>query len=114
MEGRRYERQVSSQFITGRDIILKLASTLQAKKCCREAFSLLVIATHRDCVQGDLQAKVEALNSQLQSLLLPTFEIILETPDKIAFVLNLKNPDDHDKHTLSVIRTAVSSPDLGI
>ena len=116
VEGRRYERQVSSQFITGRDIILKLASTLQAKKCCREAFRLLVIATHHDCVKGDLQARVEALNSQLQSLLLPTFEeelIIFETPDKIAYVLNLKNPDDHDKHTLSVIRRAVSSPDLG-
>ena len=116
VKGRRYERQMSSQFITGRDVILKLASTLQAKKICHEAFRLLVIATHRDCVKGGLQARVEALNSELQSLLLPTFEdelIIFETPDKIAYVLNLKNPDDHDKHALSLIRTAVSSPNLG-
>ena len=115
VEGKRYERQMSSQYLTGRDIILKLASTLKAKKSCREAFRLFVVATHRDCV-NDLETRVEALNTELHDLLLPTFEdelIIFETPNKIAFVLNLKTPDVHDKNALDIIRRAVSTPNLG-
>ena len=121
-EGVRYERQMSSLY-TGRDIILKLASTLQAKKSSRESFSLFIVATHRDCVKGELKDEVETLNSELHSLLLPTFknELIMfeessecNEKDKIAFVLNLKASNDDDKETLELIRTRMSNSDLGM
>ena len=119
VEGVAYKRSLSTQY-TGRQIVLKLASTLEAKKACRKSgirFRLLVVATHRDCVKGDMVARIEALNRELTSLLLPAFKdelILFETPDKIAFVLNLKNPDDTDKKTLALIRTKVSERDLGV
>ena len=119
VEGKRYERQMSSQYITGRDIILKLVSTLQAKKSCREAFRLFVVATHRDCVKDNLQSRVEALNRELHSLLLPTFanELMVfeasDSIDKISYVLNLKTPDNDDKEALELIKTRVSKSDLG-
>ena len=119
-EGVRYERQMSSHY-TGRDIILKLASTFQAKKSIREPFNLFIVATHRDCVKGELKNEVETLNNELHSLLLPTFKnelIIFEAStefdeeNKIAFVLNLKAPNDDDKEALELIRTGVSNSDL--
>ena len=118
MKGVAYKRRLSSQY-TGREIILKLASTFHAKKSCRKAgtvFRLLVVATHRDCVKGDLVARIAALNRELKSLLLPAFEqelILYETPDKIAFILNLKNPDDDDEKVLKLIRIKVSERGLG-
>ena len=115
-KGQCYERQKSYQYITSRDIVLKLASTLQAKKSCHEAFNLLVVATHRDCVGEDLEDRVEALDDELHSVLLPTFENnlrIFKTPDKIAYVLNLKNPDSNDKKALELICEDVRSQDLG-
>ena len=68
-------------------------------------------------MKGDVVARIEALNRELRSLLLPAFKdelILFETPDKIAFVLNLKNPEDTDKNTLALIRTKVSKRDLGV
>ena len=76
MKGVVYERRLSSQY-TGREIILNLASTFHAKKSCHKAdtvFCLLVVATHCDCVEGDLVARIETLNRELKSLLLPAFE----------------------------------------
>ena len=110
-----FKREHPSHY-TGRDIILKLVSTLHARKNLNESFHLLIVATHRDCVEGDLEAQVDSLNKELQSLLLPAFEdelILFEAPDKIAFVLDLKNPDDHDKNALELIRTEVGKPALG-
>ena len=100
----------------GKDIILKLVSTLHAKKSVNEVFRLLIVATHRDCVKDDLEARVESLNRELYSLLLPTFKdelILFESPCKIAFVLNLKNPDDMDKKALGLICKQVRGSDLG-
>ena len=120
-KGKRYERQISSYY-TGRDIILKLASTLQAKQSVRESFNLFIVATHRDCIKGELKDEVETLNKELDSLLLPTFKnklIMFEESsecdeiDKIAFVLNLKAPNDDDKEALELIRKGVSNTDLG-
>ena len=71
------------------------------------------MATHRDCVEGDLEARVETLNRELRSLLLPAFEkelLLFEKPNKIAFVLDLKNPDDSDKRALE---REVGKPGLG-
>ena len=101
-----YKRTCQSRY-TSREVILKLVSTLHGKKFLKEQFRILIVATHRDCVEGDLETRVEALNSELRSLLLPAFEnelILFEQPNKIAFVLDLKNPDNDDKRTLDQIQ----------
>ena len=114
-KGEGYKRKTPST-LSSRDIILKLASTLHGKKSLHEPFRLLIVATHRDCVKGDLEARVETLNRELCSLLLPAFEnelLLFEKPNKIAFVLDLKNPDDSDKRALELIRREVGMPCLG-
>ena len=114
-DGVPYRREIPSHY-TGRDVILKLVSTLHARKNLNESFHLLIVATHRDCVESDLVVRVDSLNKELHSLLLPAFEdelILFEAPDKIAFVLNLKNPDDEDKKAMELIRTEVGKPALG-
>ena len=111
-----FQRILSSQY-TGRDIIMKLASTLQGKKSQHENFRLLIVATHRDCVKDDLDTRVKALNKELHSLLPPTFKqelILYESPDKIAYVLNLKDPDINDKAVLELIRTEIGKQGLGM
>ena len=111
-----HERKFPSRRYTGRDIILKLVSTLHAKKSLNEAFCLLIVATHRDCVKDDLETRVEALNSELESLLLPAFKdelIRFERRSKIAFVLNLKDPDHLDKDALKLIRSQIAQSGLG-
>ena len=118
VEGVPYQRKGSSQY-SSREIIMKLASTLQAKKSCLKAgtiFRLLVVATHRDCVKGDVAARIEALNQELSSLLLPAFEeelILFETPDKIAFILDLKMPNTTDEQVLELIRTKFKDSSVG-
>ena len=114
-KGEGYRRKTPSR-LTGRDIILKLTSTLHGKKSLHEPFRLFIVATHRDCVEGDLEARVETLNRELRSLLLPAFEnelLLFEKPNKIAIVLDLKNPDDSDKRALELIRREVGKPGLG-
>ena len=111
-----HKHGLPSQY-TGRDVVLKLVSTLHAKRSLNEAFRLLIIATHRDCVEKDLDSRVKALNDELRSLLLPAFEeelILFKTSDnKIAFVLDLKSPGTSDRDSLEVIRTEVGKPSLG-
>ena len=114
-KGEGYKRKIPSR-LSSRDIILKLTSTLHGKKSLHEPFHLLIVATHRDCVEGDLEARVETLNRELRSLLLPAFKnelLLFEKPNKIAFVLDLKNPDDSDKTSLELIRREVGVPCLG-
>ena len=110
-----HKHGLPSQY-TGKDVVLKLVSTLHAKRSLKETFCLLVIATHRDCVEKDLDSRVKALNDELRSLLLPAFEeelILFNTSDKIAFVLDLKSPGTSDRDSLEVIRRNVGKPDLG-
>ena len=80
-----YEHQGHSKY-TGRDLILKLASTLYAKKSLNEHFCFLILATHRDCVEDKLDTWVTTLiNNKLESLILSTFEdqlILFQSPDK--------------------------------
>ena len=114
-EGVAYTRKSPSRY-TGREVILKLVSTFHGKKFLKEQFRILIVATHRDCVEGDLETRVEALNSELRSLLLPAFEnelIFFERLNKISFVLDLKNPDDYDERVLELIRTQVGEQGLG-
>ena len=114
-KGEGYKRKTPFR-LSSRDIILKLTSTLHGKKSFHEPFRLLIVATHRDCVEGDLEVRVETLNRELRSLLLPAFKnelLLFEKPKKIAFVLDLKNPDDSDKRALELIRREVGKPCLG-
>ena len=114
-DGVEYERQLSSRY-TCRDVIMKLASTLHAKRCTNSCstFRLLLVATHPDCV-SHVEAKIDELNQELQKLLLPAFEdeLIVYEENKIVFVLNLKNPDSGDKDRLKVIRKKIGQPGLG-
>ena len=117
VEGVAYKRVNPSQH-TSRQIIEKLACTFQAKRSSPtkgKIFRILVVATHRDCVKGDLAARIEALNQQLKSILLPACkdELIVFSANQIAFVLNLKDPDDVDEGALELIREKVGENDLG-
>ena len=110
-----YKRHLSSHY-TGRDILLKLVSTLHAKKSHNQDFRLLIVATHRDCLGTNLETKVEALNTELSSLLIPSFEdelILFKSQNQIPFVLNLKNPEDQDKRAFKVIRRETAKAGLG-
>ena len=113
VKGVAYKGNMPSQY-SSRQIIKKLVATLLAKRPFQKRsnlFRILVVATHRDCVIGDLGAKVEALNRDLKKLLLPSCKeelILYSSSDQIAYVLNLKNPDDQDKATLESIRSNIS------
>ena len=114
-KGVEYACQLSSHY-TARDIILKLASTLHAKKSLHQTFRLLIVATHRDCVIGNFEAQIENLNTELHSLLITPFEnelILSKAPGQIPFVLNLKNPEDCDIKALNKIRTDIGKQRLG-
>ena len=112
VKGVAYKREMPSQYST-RQMIKKLAATLQAKRSSHEKgslFQILVVATHRDCVKVDLKARVDALNRVLRDSLLPTYrdELITYSKHQLAFVVNLKDPDDDDKMALEMIRSRVS------
>ena len=116
--GKAYKRVLTFQH-TSRQIIQKLASTLQAKRFSqkeKQCFRILVVATHRDCVQGDiLLARLQALDEALRNILLPgsSDELIVFSSDRIPFVLNLKNPNSQDNLALQLIREKVSESGVG-
>ena len=112
-----YRRALPSQH-TNRQIIQKLASTLQAKRYLRkdgQCFRLLVVGTHKDCVQGSLTARVKAFDQALRDILLPACdaELIRFSGSEIPFVLNLKKPDDDDNIKLGLIQTKISESKVG-
>ena len=117
-KGKAFKRALPSQH-TNRQIIQKVASTLQAKRFSRKAgqcFRLLAIATHRDCVaESELPARVKAFHKALKAILLPACkeELVCCFSDKIPFVLNLKNPDSDDKKMLALIREKISESGVG-
>ena len=131
MEGEAYKRALPSQF-SNRQIMQKLASTLQAKRFYQQkafqkeqtqakhssgpCFRLLVVATHRDCVpEGELETKVGAFDQALRDVLLPANneELIIFSASQIPFVLNLKDPDKEDQTRLDLIRNKVSGGKVG-
>ena len=131
-EGEAYKRALPSQF-SNRQIMQKLASTLQAKRfyqqkafqkertqakhCSSPCFRLLVVATHRDCVpEGELVTRVEAFDQALRDVLLPANdeELIIFSANQIPFVLNLKSPDKDDQNRLDLIRSEVSGGDVKV
>ena len=130
-EGETYKRALPSQF-SNRQIMQKVASTLQAKRFYQQkvfqkeqtqakhssspCFRLLVVATHRDCVrEGELETRVEAFDLALRDVLLPANneELIFFSANQIPFVLNLKDPDKEDRTRLDLIRSKVSEGNVG-
>ena len=117
-KGKAYKRALPYQY-SNRQIIQKLASTLQAKRFSQkeeQCFQLLVVATHRDCVpKGELHARVKSFDMALRAMLLPASEeqLICFRFSQIPFVLNLKNPDRDDEKRLNLIRSMVSASEVG-
>ena len=117
VKGKAYKRALPSQH-TGRQTIQQLACTLQTKRFTQkegQCFRLLVVGTHRDCVKGDLAARVKEYDDALRAILLPACEaeLICYSPSEIPFVLNLKEPDGDDVSKLELIRTKVSESEVG-
>ena len=117
-EGKAFERKLKSPF-SNRQIIQKLASTLQAKRFSRkkgQCFRMVAVATHRDCVaDGELAAMVKEYHQALKDILLPANdeELVCYSDDEIPFVLNLKEPDSTDLAKLDLIRQKVSESEVG-
>ena len=130
-EGEAYKRGLPSQY-SNRQIMQKLASTLQAKRFYQQkvfqkeqtqakhssglCLRLLVVATHRDCVpEGELDTRVEAFDQALRDILLPANneELIFFSANQIPFVLNLKDPNKEDQTRLDIIRSEVSEGKVG-
>ena len=117
-EGKTYKRLSPSQY-SNRQIMQRLASTLQAKRFSQsegQCFRLLVVATHKDCVpQGELPARVKAFDHVLRDILLPACEkeLISFSASQIPFVLNLKEPDGDDLKRLDLIRSEVGKSEVG-
>ena len=117
-EGKTYKRLSPFQY-SNRQIMQKLASTLQAKRFSQsegQCFRMLVVATHKDCVpQGKLPARVKAFDQVLRDILLPACEkeLISFSGKQIPFVLNLKEPDGDDLKRLDLIRSEVGKSEVG-
>ena len=116
-KGIAYNKTLPSQH-TNRQVIQKLASTLQAKRFSRkkdQCFRLLVVATHKDCVKGDLAARLKAIEQALKDILLPSCndELIIFSSNQIAFVLNLKDPDSDDVKSLQLLREKIGDSEVG-
>ena len=117
-KGKAYKRALPSQH-TNRQVIQKVASTLQANRFSRKAgrcFRLLAIATHRDCVaESELPARVKVFHEALEAILLPACddELISYSENEIPFVLNLKKPDSNDLAKLALIREKISESGVG-
>ena len=116
-EGKKYKRALQSQY-SNRQIIQKLAATLQAKRFSKEgeSFRLVTVATHRDCVwRFKLGSRIRAYHQALSNILLPACEkeLIRFSANEIPFVLNLKKPTKDDLLKLDLIREKISESGVG-
>ena len=104
---------------TNRQVIQQLARTMKAKRPSRkrgQRSRIIAVGTHKDCVQGDLAARLEALDRELRKILLPACkgELILYcSSGKITFAVNLLEPDDDDDAMLDLIREKISESGVG-
>ena len=116
-EGKEYKRALQSQY-SNRQIIQKLAATLQAKRFSKEgeSFRLVTVATHRDCVwRFKLGSRIRAYHQALSNILLPACEkeLIRFSANEIPFVVNLKKPTKNDLLKLDLIREKISESGVG-
>ena len=117
-EGKRYKRSSPSQYST-RQIIQKLASTLQAKRFSQQegqCFKLLVVATHRDRLWWwQRESRIREFDQAVSNILLPSCEkeLIRFSSSQILFDLNLKKPGPEDLEKLALIREKVGESGVG-
>ena len=117
-DGKKYGRALPSQYST-RQIIQKLASTLQAKRYSQkegQVFRLLVVATHRDCLwPWQKKGRINEYDQALREILLPACdkELIQFSATQILFDLNLKRPSREDQEKLTLIREKISESGVG-
>ena len=119
-EGKAFVKPITSKH-TNRQILRQLISTMQAKrgkKVSVQRSKLLVVATHKDCIDKEKLVKVmNDLNKELKSILLPMMEnelIMYGREGEIASAINLKNPDQDDETVLESIRQIISEAGLGV
>ena len=104
--------------LTKRQIIERLARTMQAKKCKKvgkKGFKLLVICTHRDRLFFPSWA-LSKVNKELKKIFIPAFKnelIVFQPPNQIAFPLNARSPDNKDQLVLKRIRECVREAGAG-
>ena len=107
-----YKRKLLSQYTqSGRQIILKLVSTVKWIRSACNVFCIMLVVCDLAALMDDLN-----WNFELCNLLLPACKkelIFYEAPDKVAFVLNLKNPDSDDYECLELTCQKVSECNLG-
>ena len=105
---------------TNRQIILQLASTMQAKRGKKKGVKIskfLVIGTHKDCVdKAKLSEVLSDLNKELANIFLPMMEkeIIVCKEGEIMHAVNLLNPDSDDEKLLDSVRSSIVSADIGV
>ena len=117
LDGKEFARTFCFR-LTKRQIIERLARTMQAKKCKKvgkEGFKLLVICTHRDRLFFPSRA-LSKVNKELKKIFMPAFKnelILFHPPDQIAFPLNARSPDSKDEGVLERIRQCVHEAGAG-
>ena len=115
--GKMYKRAEPSTR-TNRQIIEQLLRTMQAKRPIRYGdprSKFMVIGTHRDQVEGDLSETLAKINKELMTIFLSFKKelILYQSPDKVVFPVNSREPNDKDNETFELIRSAVSDARVG-
>ena len=113
-EGKATKRPNPSS-LTNRQIIQRLARTMQAKRSSQSAVkqsNILVIGTHRDCVKKEeLPEILAAINKALKMIFAQSLEYLLSisgSSDEIVFPINAIDPNSADIKMLNIIRNKIS------
>ena len=112
-EGKATKRPHPSS-LTNRQIIQRLARTMQAKitsQAVGKQSKILVIGTHRDCVKKEeLPAVLKAVNQALKDIfpaLLQDMLIVNISLEQIVFPVNSIDPDTNDLKSFDTIRERI-------
>ena len=113
-EGKPTKRPHPSSF-TNRQIIQRLARTMQAKKCSQAGgrhYKVLVVGTHRDCVKKEeLPAVLTAVNKALKNIFAQSLESLQSlsgSSDEIVFPINALGKSSADIEMFNIIRNAIN------
>ena len=106
--------------LTNRQIIEKLARTMQAKRCilsANQTSKLLVVFSHCDCLwPWKVKSTIATVNLELKKIFIPAFQnelIVYRSVDEIGFPVNCRNPGIKDKRVFQQIRGNISKVNVG-